>query len=84
VGVEVVLHEHGNAVEWSPDPTGLPFGVQLAGDGLGIGIEFHHRSQGGTLTVQLLDATEVGAGEGEGGMGTGGEAVLKLGEGGLL
>jgi hypothetical protein len=62
-GGDVVLHQHGNAVQRAAQAAGGAFGVQLRGDGHRIRIHFQHAGQAGPGLIDAGDACGVGLGQ---------------------
>ena len=58
-GVDVVLDEHGDAVQRAARASRAPLFVELAGDGARIGIELEHASQRGARSIERADAHQI-------------------------
>jgi hypothetical protein len=79
--VEVVLHQHGNAVQ-RPARAGLrPFQIEQRGVGQRVRVDEPHGVEAGPAIVERRDPLEVGLGQRDAGQLTGGHLRLQVGDG---
>ncbi len=58
-GVDVVLQQHGDAVQWPARPTCAQLVVEVVRDIHRFGIDLDHAEETRTLSVERLDPREV-------------------------